>query len=100
MLKSKRLFIASLALGIAVFGAAAFGAVWYTQLRASAPAGVDISSVVESIQPSSKNSANSSGTGLSDADMVGTWKLASDSVSFVGYRVKEELRGIGSTTAV
>lgn len=38
--------------------------------------------------------------GMTDGDLTGTWTLVADGESFLGYRVQEELVGIGGTTAV
>ncbi len=43
--------------------------------------------------------ATSAGTSEADGDLAGTWVVDSGS-SFVGYRIDEELSGVGSTTAV
>src|SRR5688572_1627644 len=36
----------------------------------------------------------------SSSELEGTWTVVDDGTSFVGYRVQEELAGIGATTAV
>ena len=51
--------------------------------------------------PTASPTPRSAGTGAGTGDgLEGTWALAQGSDSFVGYRVREELVGIGAKTAV
>ncbi len=80
----------TMALLIAVVG---FG-VWYQFFRDDAPPRVTLAAAIESVD----------GTTLIDsgvsARLDGTWTVADDTDSFVGYRIGEELASIGTTEAV
>jgi polyisoprenoid-binding protein YceI len=77
------------ALALIVFGAA----LWYTQLRGDAPSGVSMTQAVNSI-------GGSPSADRTTGDFQGKWEISANGESFVGYRVREELRNIGATTAV
>jgi polyisoprenoid-binding protein YceI len=86
---------AAASIGLVLFGAAA----WYLLLRSDAPQLVSLAAAIES----AASPAASGGDGVatqSDGDLVGEWGLVQGTSSFVGYRVQEELAGIGSATAV
>jgi polyisoprenoid-binding protein YceI len=101
--------------------------IWWFLLRDDAPAAVNLDAAVGAVQttvtpvassnvvppasgtPSSSPAASSSAAAASPSGIAGAWAV-DDSVgefsfedstgSFVGFRVAEELAGIGSTTAV
>jgi polyisoprenoid-binding protein YceI len=82
---------AAASIGLALFGAAT----WYLLIRSDAPAPVSLAAAIESEASGADGVATQS-----DGDLVGEWSLVQGTSSFVGYRVQEELAGIGSTTAV
>ncbi|NNC39272.1 MAG: hypothetical protein HKN95_01165 [Acidimicrobiia bacterium] len=100
--------------GLAVVGIAA---VWFFFLRSDNPAPVSLEEAVEAATESTGDGSptstvpevvdeslpESSDTGsgdLPDAGLDGTWSVLSGADSFAGYRVGEELVGIGVTEAV
>jgi polyisoprenoid-binding protein YceI len=86
------------AVGAVVLGAAAL---YYTMVPHDAPPQATLDGAVASLN--SGQSATSTGAvaaGEQAADLAGTWVLATDGGSFVGYRVKEELATVGTFTAV
>jgi polyisoprenoid-binding protein YceI len=94
MLQS-RLTTVVLAGGLVVVFAGGAG-LWYLFLRDAGPAPVSL--------PSSPASAVAGATGAAGSSaplttLDGTWNV-DDSGSYVGYRVKEQLAGIGANTAV
>ncbi|MGE0057872.1 MAG: YceI family protein [Dehalococcoidia bacterium] len=99
----------------AVAAVAVAAGVWYFLIRSDAPEAVSLEAALEAAQTAgtspnatSNNSAAStpttSGSPSSNdgtpASLAGTWNLVAGGTSFAGYRVQEELAGIGSTTAV
>ena len=77
--------------------------VWYTALPHDAPSRVSLSDAVTSAQGGVNEAAVTVDAAPADAaanGLAGTWVLAANGESFVGYRVKEELARIGATTAV
>jgi polyisoprenoid-binding protein YceI len=74
------------------------GAAYYFVLRNDSPAKVSVQSAVDAVRGSTPSSGNSNSSDA--ADMTGTWKLVAGPNSFVGYRVDENLVGIGATEAV
>jgi polyisoprenoid-binding protein YceI len=96
---------------IAAVAVAALGgaALYYTMSSSDAPAQASISDAVSSLSAtqSTTNSNTQSATpteavatSATADDLAGTWELAADGESFVGYRVQEELAGFGTFTAV
>src|SRR5687768_7967073 len=75
--------------------------VWFTVLPGDAPERVSLSGAVSSVESGASSPASDTATanGQSSA-LAGSWVLAANSESFVGYRVKEELARIGAFTAV
>lgn len=99
-----------IAVGAAVVVVAAAVAVWYFVFRDTAPPAVDIDDAGQTVQEerSAGDEAPASASGADALD--GTWTVdgsigefdpASDTYSsaFVGYRVQEELAGVGAKTA-
>jgi polyisoprenoid-binding protein YceI len=85
---------------VLVLALAGFG-IWYVVFRDDSPPAVNIERATESLD------TKSSGNGQSTSSLDGTWKVdpsigsfADFTSSFVGYRVQEELAGIGTNTAV
>ena len=76
--------------------------VWYFAIRSDSPPPVSLEQALEAASTPSTTTRTSapatSNDGLSD-DLTGTWNVVAGT-SFAGYRVQEELAGIGSTTAV
>lgn len=111
--------LAAIVLVLGVLAAAGAGA-WYLFLRPAAPAAVGLGSLPTASASSAADpsgspaapsaqaaaSAGTDGTGAS-GDLAGSWSVDPSigsfddfSGSFVGYRVKEELVGIGAAEAV
>lgn len=88
------------AVGVAVVAGVV---VWNTLIPDDAPEQASVGGAVASLQSQSgRDSAASSATpAAAETDaLAGTWTLADNGESFVGYRVKEELASIGAFTAV
>jgi len=88
--------------------AAAFG-VWFFFVRGDSPAAVDLDSAIEGInQPASQaaDPAPGGGSPSTDSGVAGTWAVdrsvtnAEGIGSFGGFRVNEQLVGVGAATAV
>jgi polyisoprenoid-binding protein YceI len=89
--------------GIAVVVLVAVGAgAWWFLLRDDAPAPVDLDTAVESVDDTTVDSA-------ADGDIEGTWSVDTETGAFdfesatgtfAGFRIQEELAGIGAATAV
>ncbi|MCB0974540.1 MAG: YceI family protein [Actinobacteria bacterium] len=88
-------------------------AAWYFLIRDDAPDAVSLDAAIEDVQGDSDNADGTalagSGGSTSAADLTGEWTVDTESGdfdfdsatgSFVGFRIDEELSGIGSTTAV
>ncbi len=89
--------------------------VWYFLIRSDAPDAVSLEAALEAAQTVSttptatantSTATNTPATGSATtsndgapASLAGTWNLVAGT-SFAGYRVQEELVGVGSTTAV
>jgi polyisoprenoid-binding protein YceI len=83
------------------------GAVWYFVFRDDAPAEVSIDRAANSIDGSNADTTVTSGSGAKSAGLDGTWNVDPSigsftdfSSSFAGFRVQEQLVGIGAKTAV
>jgi polyisoprenoid-binding protein YceI len=85
--------LAAVALGL-LAGAGA----WYFVLRSDAPPPVSLAAAIESA--STASALTPAASAAAEAGLEGEWTLVQGATSFVGYRVQEELAGIGSTTAV
>jgi polyisoprenoid-binding protein YceI len=84
---------------LVALGAISLGALYYFVIRSDSPGAVSIEGAITSVRNSMP--ANNGGNGDDRArDLSGTWRVVQGANSFVGYRVQEELAGIGSTTAV
>jgi polyisoprenoid-binding protein YceI len=90
--------------------AAAAGAVWYFVFRDTAPPKVDIDQASESVEREGREGAGGTAPAATSTDLDGTWTIdasigefdaAADvfTSAFVGYRVDEQLAGIGAKTA-
>jgi polyisoprenoid-binding protein YceI len=85
------------------------GGVWYFVFRDTSPAAVSIDSASKAAEDA-KASSNSGGTGsgsTNTSNLDGTWTVSSTigsfsdfTSSFAGFRVQEQLAGIGAKTAV
>ena len=89
--------IISAGLAAVTLGALAGASAWYFVIRSDAPPPVSLAAAIESAQSTSTASTASA---AAEAGLEGEWTLVQGASSFVGYRVQEELAGIGSTTAV
>lgn len=100
MTRKKMMLIGGTA-AVVLTGAAGAGA-YYTLVEHGAPEQVTLNSAIASVSTATAGTSGLvAGTNNADtANLTGTWTLASDGTSFVGYRVKEELAGIGTFTAV
>jgi polyisoprenoid-binding protein YceI len=102
----KRWWIVALAALVAVVVAG--GAVWYFVFRDDAPAEVSLESATRSLdREESGTTATSGGGNARDTGLDGTWNVDQTigsftdfSSSFAGFRVEEQLVGIGAKTAV
>src|SRR5262245_55005736 len=102
----KRWWIVALAALVAVVVAG--GAVWYFVFRDAAPAAVSLESATRSLDgENSGTTATSGGSATKAAGVDGTWNVdksigsfADFTSSFAGFRVEEQLVGIGAKTAV
>lgn len=98
-----RLRIAGIGVTIALVAILAV-AVWFLFIRDDAPPPVTLDAAVSDSQNiTTTPSADTSTSGASSGSVTttdGSWVLAEGSESFVGYRVGEELAGIGTTEAV
>ena len=92
------LVIAALVLALLVAGG--FG-IWYLFLRPAGPAAIDAASTAlpSSLPSSAPLTGGLDGTWKVDTSIGGSAADLSDA-SFVGYRVQEQLAGIGANTAV
>jgi polyisoprenoid-binding protein YceI len=86
---------AAASVGLVLIGAAT----WYLLIRSDAPPPVSLAAAIESAASPAASGADGVDT-QSDADLVGEWGLVQGTSSFVGYRVQEELAGLGAATAV
>jgi len=92
------------ALPLAILGIVAAAGVWYFVIRSDSPAPVSLESALDAAAATPAAGAAStasagSASSSNDGDLTGKWKLVSGA-SFAGYRVQEELVGVGATTAV
>jgi polyisoprenoid-binding protein YceI len=102
---NRRLWIAVLATIVVLTGAA--GSVWYFVFRDDSPAGVSLRRAAATLDAADADDADADrGTGAS-GDLAGTWtvdksvgRFSDFTSSFVGFRVQEQLVGIGAKTAV
>jgi polyisoprenoid-binding protein YceI len=89
---------------LAIVGVIGVGALYYFVIRNDSPDAVSIDNAIEAARqttPGGTTASNSSASGDDrDRAMAGTWNVVQGANSFVGYRVQEELAGIGSTVAV
>jgi len=91
---------------VAVVAAAAVG-VWYFVIRDDSPAAVSIDRATDALDDASSSKPSGSGSSSTTSGLDGTWTV-DDSIgsfsdftsSFAGFRVQEELAGIGAKTAV
>src|SRR5688500_5582384 len=107
----RRLLIAALATFIVLVATGAAGAWWY--LRDDSPDAVSLEAAVEQVEgttaPDSSTGTADATDGSPDGAITGTWSIDTETGefdyetatgTFVGFRIKEELASVGSTTAV
>lgn len=99
----RRLILAGAA--VAALAVAAVGA--FTLFGGDEPDEVDLGAAIQAVTSPTAGVTGTPSTGgtgsptsSTDGDLTGTWSVLSDGSSFVGYRVQEELAGIGAATAV
>src|SRR5215203_5188719 len=94
-MSTRRKFFTAAA-GLFAAGVVAAAGAWYFVLRNDSPPPVSLTAAVQAVR------ANTNGMSTSDAstDLKGTWTVVQGANSFVGYRVNENLAGVGSVTAV
>lgn len=100
--RRRRRLIVTLAVAILVLLAAAGAGIWWF-FRGDAPDEVDLetAAVAAQVDDTTATEAPSSITGTWTVDTsVGTFDYEDSTGTFVGFRVDEELSGLGSTTAV
>lgn len=98
--------------GFAVLAVGAF-VLWFFVLREDGPEAVSTDSALESLDkatttaaagttpaPGATTAPTAGGSTTSSTGINGTWNVDTSVETFVGYRVKEELAGIGGTEAV
>ncbi len=83
--------------GVAIIGMAAL---WFFFLRSDNPDPVSLSDAVEAATDPTVVSETTLPEEAVDAGLDGTWTVLADDATFAGYRVGEELVGIGVTEAV
>jgi polyisoprenoid-binding protein YceI len=96
MMRSK--LLGGIVAAIAVVAIGGFAA-YYFLLRNDSPPPVSVEQAVQAV----KNGTPSAGGTVSTSDastLAGTWKLVAGANSFVGYRVNENLAGVGAAQAV
>src|SRR5688500_5714300 len=99
-----RILVGGLLVGILAIAAAA--SVWYFVISRDSPPPVSLEAARDAASSTpaagSSSMSNSGATTISDAsgNLEGTWTLVGGGSSFAGYRVQEELVGIGSTVGV
>ena len=84
------------------------GGVWYFVFRDTSPAAVSIDSASKAAEDANASSnSGGTGSGSSASNLDGTWTVSSTigsftdfTSSFAGFRVQEQLAGIGAKTAV
>lgn len=93
-----------LAAAVLVAGVAAAAGLWYVFFRPSGPAPVALSSASPSGGGAAIATLSPGGSGgpagTLSGGIDGTWSIDPSQGSFVGYRVQEQLAGIGGNTAV
>jgi len=86
---------------LAIVGVIGAGALYYFVIRNDSPDAVSIDSAVQAVRNGTPGAGNNGASGDDrDRALAGTWRVVPGGNSFVGYRVQEELAGIGSSTAV
>jgi len=115
-MRTRKKFLLSGGILAAVVLLAGAAVVWYTRLSDNAPERVSLTDAISSVGsagatpaggasasppiPSPAQMPAGAAPGAQQDGLAGTWALAPNSDSFVGYRVREELARIGATTAV
>ncbi len=109
MLTRRRILIGGGATSLVVIGLLVFG-FWWFLIRDNSPAAVSLTDAVSSLDdgtpaPSVEDgettpASEPSSTAATSLSLNGTWTVASQGETFVGYRVQEEVVRIGTRTAV
>jgi polyisoprenoid-binding protein YceI len=97
-MSTRRKFIAGIGALLAAGVVAAAGA-WYFVIRTDSPPPVSLAGAVQAVRASTSTEGMST-SDASAADLAGTWTVVQGANSFVGYRVDEQLAGVGAVTAV
>jgi polyisoprenoid-binding protein YceI len=85
---------------LAIVGVIGAGALYYFVIRNDSPDAVSIDSAINAVRQGTPGASNGASGDDRDRALAGTWRVVPGANSFVGYRVQEELAGIGSATAV
>jgi polyisoprenoid-binding protein YceI len=85
--------------GLAVLAVAGFAA-WFLFLRDDGPEEVSTAGALEALEDRTPTTAATATSGGGGTGIDGNWTVDTSLGSFVGYRVQEELVGIGGATAV
>lgn len=96
-MSTRRKFIAGIA-GLFAAGAIAAAGAWYFVLRTDSPPPVSLAGAVQAVRASAPVDGMSSSD--ASAGLKGTWAVVQGANSFAGYRVDENLAGVGAVTAV
>lgn len=101
MVKGKMKWFVGGAAAAVVVAALGGAALYFSMASTDAPSQASIDDAVASISGAqTEGSSQATVTGASADGLAGTWVVAPNSETFVGYRVKEELAGFGTFTAV
>jgi polyisoprenoid-binding protein YceI len=85
---------------LAIVGVIGVGALYYFVIRNDSPDAVSIDGAVEAVRQNSGGATNGASGDDRDRALAGSWRVVPGANTFVGYRVQEELAGVGTTTAV
>jgi polyisoprenoid-binding protein YceI len=93
---STRRKLITAAAGLLATGVLAAAGAWYFVIRTDSPPPVTLAQAVQDV----RNSNAASGMSSNDGDLAGRWTVVQGANSFAGYRVDEQLAGVGAVTAV
>jgi polyisoprenoid-binding protein YceI len=96
MLRGKKRLIVGGMLALALLVGAAGAVMWNTLIPHDVPEQATVAGAIASLDTAQSATA----AGAEASALAGTWVLAQDGQSFVGYRVREQLASIGAFTAV
>jgi polyisoprenoid-binding protein YceI len=85
---------------LAIVGVIGVSALYYFVIRNDSPDAVNIDSAIQAARSGTPGALDGLSGDDRDRALAGTWRVVPGANSFVGYRVQEELAGVGSATAV